>query len=141
MLLLQRMFTSETKIRVRYGETDQMGYVYYGNYATYFEVARVEAIRAIGFTYRMMEESGVGMPVAHMNIDYKRPAKYDDLITIKTIIPEMPTSKLKLHHEVYSETGELLTKAHIVLVFINMQTHRPTRCPQMFTEGLLPYFG
>ncbi len=135
------MFKSETQIRVRYGETDQMGFVYYGNYPLYFEVARGEGLRNAGFTYRMMEESGIGMPVTQININYKRPAKYDDLITVKTTINELPTSKIIFNHEVYNEQNKLLTTAQLILVFINIATKRPTRCPQILTEKLQPYFS
>jgi acyl-CoA thioester hydrolase len=78
------MYSAETKIRVRYGETDQMGYLYYGYYALYYEVGRAEAIRELGFTYKQMEDMGIMMPVAELNAKYYRPAKYDDLITVKT---------------------------------------------------------
>lgn len=134
------MFTAETQIRVRYGETDQMGFVYYGNYPEYFEVARVEALRSLGLTYRKMEEDGVGLPVVNINIDYKKAARYDDLLTIKTQIPELPGTKIKFQHEVFNENGELLTKASIVLVFVNIKTFRPVRCPQPLMEGLSPYY-
>lgn len=135
------MFSSETQIRVRYSETDQMGFMYYGNYPQYFEVARAEGLRDAGLTYKMIEESGVGMPVAQMNITYKRPATYDDLITVKTTVNELPTSKIIFNHEVYNEQNELLTIAQLILVFMNIETKRPTRCPQMLTEKLLPYFS
>lgn len=135
------MFSSETKIRVRYSETDQMGFMYYGNYPQYFEVARAEGLRDVGLTYKTMEDSGVGMPVAQMDITYKRPAKYDDLLTVKTTINELPTSKIIFHHEVYNEQGELLTLAKLVLVFMNIETKRPTRCPQMLLDKMLPYFN
>lgn len=135
------MYKSETQIRVRYGETDQMGFMYYGNYPLYFEVARAEGLRDIGLTYKMMEESGVGMPVAQMTINYKRPAIYDDLITVKTVINELPTSKIIFNHEVYNEQNELLTTAQLILVFMNIETKRPTRCPQMLTDRILPYFS
>ncbi len=135
------MFSSETKIRVRYSETDQMGFMYYGNYPQYFEVARAEGLRDVELTYKMMEDSGVGMPVAQMDISYKRPAKYDDLLTVKTTVNELPTSKIIFHHEVYNEQGELLTLAKLVLVFMNIETKRPTRCPQMLLDKMLPYFN
>lgn len=135
------MFSSETQIRVRYGETDQMGFMYYGNYPLYFEVARAEGLRDVGLTYKALEDSGVGMPVAQMNITYKRPAKYDDLVTVKTTINEMPTSKIIFNHEVFNEQGELLTIAQLVLVFMNIETKRPTRCPELLKEKMEPYFN
>ncbi len=134
------MFVAETKIRVRYAETDQMGYVHHGNYAMYFELARVDAIERIGITYKGLEASGVAMPVAHMSIDFKRPAFFDETLTIKTIIRQLPTSKFITEYEVYNDT-ELITKANIVLVFINLTTRRPVRCPQEIMNGLLPYFS
>jgi acyl-CoA thioester hydrolase len=118
-----------------------MGFMYYGNYPQYFEVARAEGLRDVGLTYKTMEDSGVGMPVAQMDITYKRPAKYDDLLTVKTTINELPTSKIIFHHEVYNEQGELLTLAKLVLVFMNIETKRPTRCPQMLLDKMLPYFN
>ena len=92
------MFTSTTEIRVRYGETDQMGYLYYGNYALYYEVGRTDAIRSLGLTYKALEEMGVALPVAELHINYYRPAFYDDLITVKTMLKEMPeNSKIQFH--------------------------------------------
>ena len=94
------MFTHQTQLRVRYAETDQMGYVYYGNYAQYFETGRVEALRSLGYTYRNMEENGVMMPVVHMKTDFIKPALYDDLITIKTIISTLPTVRMYFTYEI-----------------------------------------
>jgi acyl-CoA thioester hydrolase len=104
------MYEHSTSVRVRYAETDQMDIVYYGNYAQYFEVGRVELIRALGFTYKRMEEMGVHMPVVHMDVRYLRPAHYDDLITIKTMLKELPDGhEIVFHQEVYNETNKLLT--------------------------------
>ena len=112
------MFTATTQIRVRYGETDQMGYLYYGNYALYYEVGRAEAIRQLGFTYRELEEMGTMMPVAELNSLYFRPALYDDLITVKTILKELPEgSRIQFHSELYNEAGQLLNKGVTTLVF------------------------
>lgn len=120
-------------MRVRYAETDQMSYVYYGNYAAYFEVGRVECLRELGFSYKALEAEGVMLPVMDFNIHYKRPALYDDLLTIKTSIPEMPGARIKFNYETYNEKGELLNEAHTTLVFVNRDTGRPTKAP----EGLL----
>src|SRR5579871_6749120 len=98
------MFTATTQIRVRYGETDQMGYLYYGFYALYYEVGRAEAIRGLGFTYRELEEMGIMMPVVELKAQYFRPALYDDLITVKTILKEMPVdSKISFYSELYNQ--------------------------------------
>src|SRR3954464_3213036 len=111
------MFTATTHIRVRYGETDQMGYLYYGNYALYYEVGRAEAIRELGFTYRELEEMGIMMPVAELHSNYYRPALYDDLVTVKTILKELSDSpKIQFHSELYNEAGQLLNKAVTTLV-------------------------
>lgn len=112
------MYTSETQIRVRYSETDQMGFLYYGNYAQYYEVGRAESIRQLGFTYRELEELGIHMPVVEMHTQYLRPALYDDLITVRTILKELPTGpKVSFHSELYNEKGVLLNKGVTTLVF------------------------
>jgi acyl-CoA thioester hydrolase len=131
---------SETNIRVRYGETDQMGVVYHGNYALYFEEARTEALRQIDVTYKSLEAFGVMMPVVSLHIDYKRPAKYDDLLTIKTIMQELPTAKIVLAYEVLNEQGVLLATGSSTLVFMDMKTNRPTRCPEHLYQKFSAFF-
>src|SRR6185437_1213998 len=112
------MYSSTTQIRVRYGETDQMGYLYYGYYALYYEVGRAEAIRQLGYTYKELEEMGIMMPVVELNAKYFRPALYDDLITVRTILKELPTSsKIVFHSELYNEQDQLLNVGVITLVF------------------------
>lgn len=136
------MFISTTEIRVRYGETDQMGYLYYGNYALYYEVGRAEAIRELGFTYRELEEQGVIMPVAELQVKYYRPAFYDDLITVKTILKELPKShKIQFHSELYNEKGELLNVGITTLVFVDTQTKQKTGLPPALQERLAPFFA
>jgi len=135
------MFISETSLRVRYGETDQMGYVYYGNYALYYEVGRVDALRTIGMTYRELEEDGVMMPVLKMECEYVKAAKYDELLTIKVIIKELPGIRMPFFYEVYNEAGELVNKGSTTLVFINMSTNKPVRCPEKLFSRLKPYFA
>lgn len=135
------MFISTTTIRVRYGETDQMGYLYYGNYGLYYEVGRAEAIRELGFTYRQLEEQGVIMPVAELNVKYFRPAFYDDLITVKTILKELPkSSKIQFHSELYNEKNELLNVGVTTLVFIDAQTKQKAGLPEELKKRLEPYF-
>ena len=136
------MFTATTHIRVRYGETDQMGYLYYGNYALYYEVGRAEAIRELGFTYRQLEEMGIMMPVAELNAQYLRPALYDDLITVKTILKEMPDGpKIQFHSELYNEQGMLLNKGVTTLVFFDPATKKKTNMPQELHTRLTPFFN
>lgn len=130
------MISNEIQVRVRYAETDQMGYVYYGNYATYFEVARVELLRSIGFSYKKLEEEGIMLPVFEFSIKYFKPAFYDDLLTIKTIIPESPGARIKFLYETFNEKGILLNKAETTLVFISKATNRPTAVPDDLKEAL-----
>ncbi|AFL84773.1 acyl-CoA thioester hydrolase, YbgC/YbaW family [Belliella baltica DSM 15883] len=134
------MFQAETQIRVRYAETDQMGYVYYGNYAMYFEVGRVEALRSAGFSYKKMEEDGIMMPVLEQTTKYLRPGKYDELLTIKTTINEMPGIRIAFEYEVFNEQRELITIGKTILTFLKKDTHRPSRPPQYLLDLLKPYF-
>ena len=117
-------------LRTRYAETDQMGVVYYGNYPQYLELGRVEWLRSIGFTYKAMEEEGIMMPVVSLQIQYKKPALYDELITIRTKLKELPSTKIEFDYEILNEKGELLSMANTVLVFVDARTFRPVRCPE-----------
>jgi len=135
------MFISETTLRVRYGETDQMGYVYYGNYALYYEVARVEALRLLEMSYRELEENGVMMPVVKMECNYIKAAKYDDLLTIKTIIKEMPTARMDFFYEIFNDTGELVNRGETTLVFVDMKTKKLTRCPEKLFHKMGTFFS
>lgn len=135
------MFVHEQKIRVRYAETDQMGYVYYGNYAAYYEVARTEMLRQTGFSYKELEELGVMMPVLEMNTKYIQPAKYDELLTIKVIIKEKPAVRIKFEYEVYNEASELINTGTTQLVFVDMQKNRPCKAPSVFMKQMEPYFS
>ena len=134
------MYQTEVKIRVRYGETDQMGYVYYGNYASYYEVARVEAFRTLGLSYKELEDSGVMMPVLELKTRYLLPARYDDLLSIKVTIPEMPRLKIRYLYEVYNEQGTLLNTGETVLVFVNMKTNKPVRIPEQMSVLLEKHY-
>ncbi|MFI5193145.1 MAG: acyl-CoA thioesterase [Chitinophagales bacterium] len=135
------MFITETQIRVRYAETDQMNVVYYGNYAQYFEVARAESIRKLGFTYKEMEASGVIMPVVEMQTKFLRPAHYDDLLIIKTILREMPPAhRISFEHEVYNQEKKLLTIGKVVLYFVRMGSFEKSEMPEALRSILEPYF-
>jgi acyl-CoA thioester hydrolase len=135
------MFESTTQVRVRYAETDQMGIVYYGNYATYFEVGRVESIRQLGYTYKDMEAQGVIMPVVDLHIKYLRSAYYDDLLTIKTQVKELPTDhRIEFFQEVFNEEGKLLTSGKVQLYFLDAATKKKTTMPSILKEKLEPYF-
>ena len=134
------MFTHETQVRVRYAETDQMGVVYYGNYATYYEVARVEALRAMGISYREIEESGTMLPVLELKIKYIRPAKYDELLTIKITVPSMPNTRIVFFYEIYNEGGTLLNKGETTLVFVDMLKNKPCQIPPMIEDVFSKWF-
>ena len=129
------MYSTETKIRVRYSETDQMGFVYYGNYATYYEVARAEMMRELGITYKEMEAKGCMMPMIEMSVNYLKPAFYDDLLRIKTSVEQMPASRMHFEYEIYNDvTGQLLNTGKTTLTFINRNSYKPMRAPEWFIE-------
>ncbi len=134
------MFQSEVKIRIRYAETDQMGYAYYGNYATYYEVARVETLRALGLPYKSMEEEGVMMPVLENHSKYIAPARYDDEITIRVFIKELPNVKIKFAYEFYNESGQLIHTGETLLIFMKNNTRKPCKVPENMLEKLKPFF-
>lgn len=130
------MISNIIQFRVRYGETDQMSYAYHGNYAQYFEMGRIEWLRKLGISYKKMEETGIMLPVISLNTNYIKPAKYDDLLTLKTTLVNKPLVKIKFEFEIYSENNELLTKANATLAFINSQTKKPTRAPEYLIKKL-----
>lgn len=134
------MYKSETKVRVRYAETDMMGYCYYGNYASYFEVARVEAIRQLGFSYKQMEDDGIALPVLEFSIKYFKPAFYDDELTIETTVVEIPKARIKFEYKTFNAEGVLLNEAKTTLVFINKNTMKPCAAPDDFVRGLKKHF-
>lgn len=134
------MLSSEIKIRVRYGEVDRMGYLHHGNYPLYFEEGRTELIRSIGLTYREMEDRGILLPVREMNIRYFLPAKYDDLLTVRTTLENKPLVKLEFNYEVINESGNLLCKAHTTLAIVSAENRKPTRIPAFFEELIAPHF-
>jgi acyl-CoA thioester hydrolase len=135
------MFTSETNIRVRYAETDQMNVVYHGNYAQYFEVGRVEAVRQLGLSYKDMEATGTIMPVVEWTAKFLRPAHYDDLLTVRTILKERPRDhRIEFHQEVYNEHGKLLTVGKVLLYFLRAATMEKTGMPEDLVRKLAAYF-
>ncbi len=141
-LLKYKVFTpkmtdfNKISFRVRYAETDQMGYVYYGNYAQYLEMGRVSWLRELGISYRSMEEKGVMLPVISMQLDFKKPALYDDLITVETRLKKIPSVKIEFDYKIYNGQEELLVTANTVLAFIDMEKNKPTRCPEYILEKL-----
>lgn len=128
-------------LRVRYSETDQMGFVYYGAYAAYYEVARVEAIRNLGITYAELEKiHGIWMPVMNMHVRFLRPARYDDLLSIRTTIPTLPAKDIRFRYEIHNEAGQLLNGALVQLCFLEASTQKRIDAPDFITAPLQPYF-
>jgi acyl-CoA thioester hydrolase len=135
------MYSSETTVRVRYGETDQMGFVYYGTYAMYYEVGRVESLRQLGLTYKELEDGGVMMPVLENISRYLSPALYDDELRIVTTIKEKPSVRIAFHYAIYNGSGKLIHEGETLLAFVNKHTGKPCRPPEHFQKILKPYFG
>ena len=134
------MFTFETSIRVRYADTDQMGYVYYGNYASFYEVARTEMLRSLGMTYSEMEKSGVMMPVLEMKAKFFKPALYDEIITIKVKIKDKPGVRILFEYDLFNSKGEHIQKAETTLVFVDMKKNKPCMAPLNFMNKINPFF-
>ena len=130
------MFPNKINFRVRYGETDQMGVVYHGNYAQYLEMGRIEWLRNLGVSYKKMEEDGIMLPVISLSLNYKKSACYDDVIQVTTQLKKLPTARIEFEYKIESESGELLTTAETTLVFIDMKTNKPMRCPNFLLEML-----
>ena len=135
------MFTHEHQKRIRYGETDQMGYLYYGNYPQLYEIGRAEAIRFIGITYKELEETHkVMMPVLHVESRYREPVYYDELITIRTILKDMPTKMIHFFHEILNEDMKVIHKGEVKLFFIDIDTGKRISCPSYLGNALSPFF-
>ncbi|MFD2574093.1 acyl-CoA thioesterase [Spirosoma soli] len=129
-----------TNIRVRYYDTDQMGIVYYGNYARFYEIGRVETIRHLGLHYKELEERGISMPVYDLSSRFIRPAKYDDLLTIRVTIPQLPKTRFLFTYEIFNQDGQLLNTGQTTLVFIRTDTGRPCSAPADLVEAAKPFF-
>lgn len=130
------MKSFETKIRIRYGETDQMGVVYHGNYSNFLEIGRIEWLRSLGVSYKQMELDGIMLPVISLSLKYKKSACYDDVICVKTILRKLPTATIEFDYEITNIEGEIITLGNTILAFINMKTNRPTRCPKFILDKL-----
>jgi len=130
------MYSFETKVRVRYGETDQMGFVYYGVFAQYFEIGRVELLRSLGISYKKLEEKGYFLPVVNFEIQYKKPALYDDELTIKTTIKQLPSARITFYYETYNAEDILLNTGKVVLVFVEKTTKKPCPPPALIIDKL-----
>ena len=135
------MFEHVSKERVRYGHTDQMGYMYYGHYTMLYEIGRTEAMRSLGLSYSKMEtELNVAMPVVSLNVRYLRPCFYDDLLTLKTQIRKFPEKFITFHTEIYNPDQKLINVGEVRLCFVSKVTKRTIDLPEEFTEKLKPFF-
>ncbi len=135
------MFVTETQIRVRYGETDPMGYLYYGNYAQYYEVGRAEAIRTLGLSYKEMEETvGIMMPVMSLQMRYVRPAYYDDLLTVRTTVRHLPSDTITFYMEIFNEKKKLVNGGSVKLCFVDRKTNKSVPPPQYLMDKMTIFF-
>tara|TARA_B110000008_G_scaffold141031_1_gene142782 strand:+ start:10741 stop:11139 length:399 start_codon:yes stop_codon:yes gene_type:complete len=125
-----------TTIRVRYGETDQMGVVYHGNYATFFEIARTEWLRNLGVTYKDLENNGIMLPVISLSFNFLKSAKYDDLLSIYVILKKSPQVKIEFDYKIYNQNKEKISTGNSVLAFMNMKTNKPIKCPDYILNKL-----
>ena len=139
MVTFEAMFEHKTKLRVRYSETDKMGYCYYGNYAQFFEIGRVEALRELGFPYKELEGDGIMLPVSDFSVKYHKPALYDDELTIITRITSLSTFKIKFDYEIENHNKDVLTTASTTLVFVDDKTMKPMKHPKEMGEKLNNY--
>jgi acyl-CoA thioester hydrolase len=129
----------DTQHRIRYADTDQMGVVYYGNYAVFYEIGRTELMRSLGISYSEIEKNGVFMPVIELNSKYLKPLLYDDVITIRTLLPEIPSASITYHHEIYNSQGILCNRGLVKLGFLNRETLKPIRIPEMLLKTMLAH--
>lgn len=134
------MFSFDYTYRVRYADVDQMGYMYYGNYPTLYEIGRVEALRSLGVSYKSMEDSGVMMPVYDCYSRYIQPIRYDELVTIRVTIKETPKARIVFYYEILNEANKVVNQGNTTLVFVKMDTNRLTTCPASILEALRGYF-
>ncbi|TXF79168.1 acyl-CoA thioesterase [Chryseobacterium sp.] len=128
------MIHTTHSIRVRYGETDPMKYVYYGNYAEYLEVARVELFRSLGFSYDEIEKRGIWLPVSEYQIKYIKPARYDEILEIHTFIKKIPGVKLEFEYEIYNPAKQKISEARTTLFFLDSETDKIIKCPDFLLE-------
>ena len=139
-MYVYKMYCVDTKVRVRYAETDQMGFVYYGVYAQYYEVGRVELLRSLGLSYSKIEDLGFFLPVVNLSVNYKKSAFYDNELNIKTTIKEIPRSKITFFYEIFNEANELLNEGSTTLVFMNKKTKKICTAPNILIDRLSEKF-
>ncbi len=135
------MYAHAVKYRVCYADTDQMGYVYYGNYARLYEIARVETLRSLGVSYKSLEDNGIGLPVAEHYTKFLLPGFYDDELSILCQVVSMPSAKIVFSYQIKNQQGELINEGHTTLVFIDLQTKKVVKAPDFISQALEPYFS
>ncbi len=131
------MCANEITFRVRYGETDQMGVVYHGNYAQYLEMGRISWLRSFDLSYKEMEESGVMLPVISLRVNYKKSALFDDVLTLKTYLKKIPSVRIEFEYTLLNQNNEILAEANTVLVFMDVNKKRPIKCPDYILKKLI----
>jgi len=130
------VLSNTSTFRIRYGETDQMGVVYHGNYAAFFELGRTEWLRSLGVSYKDMEAKGIMLPVISLTCSFKKSAYYDEVLNIQTTLTQAPTARIEFLYEITNEKKEVITTGNSVLVFIDMKTKKPMRCPEWLLQKL-----
>ncbi|MBQ5830435.1 MAG: acyl-CoA thioesterase [Alistipes sp.] len=135
------MISYQTQVRVRYKDTDQMGIMHHSNYIVLYETARTEWLRDMGLTYAEIERRGVMSPIIEVQSRYHYPAFYDEVLTVKVMMDEMPSARLNIASEVYNEAGRLINTGRVTLGFMNAHTRRPCRAPEWFVEALEEYIA
>ncbi len=130
------MITADVQIRVRYAETDQMGYVYYGNYAIYYEVARGELLRKLGLDYVRLENDGFFLPIAKLQVKYIKPAHYDELLTVRAKLKHFNKTALEFEYEIYNQNNELINKGYTLQVIVDGKTRKPSKMPDYLTNAI-----
>lgn len=131
------MIENKITFRIRYGETDQMGYAHHGNYPQYFEMGRIELLRSVGISYKKMEDEGIILPVHSINTRFLKPAKYDDQVTLRTFLKETPAARIVFEYEIYNENEELITTGNTTLVFVDTKKNRPIKIPKELLTKLM----
>lgn len=134
------MYTHSVKYRVCYADTDQMGYVYYGNYARLYEIARVETLRSLGVSYKALEDNGIGLPVAEHYTKFIAPGLYDDELSVECQVDRLPTAKIEFSYRIKNEAGELINEGKTTLVFMDLKSKKVIKAPEFVLRALQPYY-
>ena len=136
-----KMYSHAVKYRVCYADTDQMGYVYYGNYARLYEIARVETLRSLGVSYKSLEDNGIGLPVAEHYTKFIAPGLYDDELTVICQVDMLPTAKIVFSYRIKNEAGDLINEGKTTLVFMDLKTKKVIKAPDFIMNALMPYYS